>query len=417
MTATTDRPDTLPNTRSGDRPLADVRVLDFTRVLAGPLASALLADLGADVVKVEPPQGDDYRSIGPMRAGESALFSAMNRNKRGIVLDLKSPAAREVVRRLAAGADLVFENFRPGVADRLGIGAAALREVNPKLVFVSISGFGQTGPLAQRPAYDIVVQAMSGLMEATGDPAGPPTLVGEAVSDVGAGLWASWAALAALHDARATGRGRHVDVAMLDTTLAFLATATARYLFTGEPARRVGNRHPLSAPFGVYRARDGHFAVAVLNEKLFAAFAAVIGRPEFTADPRFASDDQRLRHEPVLRDAIETWAARHSADDAVQAMEAAGVPAAPIRNVAEAYASPHAEARALLRAVDHPRIEGLRVPVQPVKFGSADAAVPRRAPALGEHTAAVLAEWLGADAAAIAAWQAAGAFGDSRAAA
>ena len=180
-------------------PLTGVRVLDFTRVLAGPLSTALLADLGAEVIKVEPPGGDDYRAIGPMREGESALFSVMNRNKQSIVLDLKSPAAQHIVMDLAATCDVVVENFRPGVADRLGIGAEALLAVNPKVVVVSISGFGQTGPLALRPAYDIVVQAMSGLMEATGDPYGPPTLVGEAVSDVVAGMFASWATLAALH--------------------------------------------------------------------------------------------------------------------------------------------------------------------------------------------------------------------------
>ena len=225
-----------------------MRILDFTRVLAGPLSTALLADLGAEVVKIEPPQGDDYRAIGPMNNGESALFTVMNRNKQSLVLDLKHPEAVALVHEMAAQADVVVENFRPGVAERLGIGASQLRALNPRLVYVSVSGFGQTGPLAHRPAYDIIVQAMSGLMEATGEPDGAPTVVGEAVSDVVAGLFASWATLAALLQARATGQGQQVDVAMFDTTLSFLATSVARYLFTGRPARRVGNRHPLSAP-------------------------------------------------------------------------------------------------------------------------------------------------------------------------
>ena len=233
-------------------PLEGIRILDFTRVLAGPLSTALLADLGAEVIKIEPPQGDDYRAIGPMQNGESALFTVMNRNKKSVVLDLKSPEAVALVHAMAAHADVVVENFRPGVAERLGIGAATLQGLNPKLVVVSVSGFGQTGPLAHRPAYDIIVQAMSGLMEATGEPDGAPTLVGEAVSDVVAGLFASWATLAALLQVQRTGQGQHVDVAMFDTTLSFLATSMARYLFTGKPARRVGNRHPLSAPFGVY---------------------------------------------------------------------------------------------------------------------------------------------------------------------
>jgi len=192
-----------PAPASTARPLDGVRILDFTRVLAGPLSTALLADLGAEVVKIEPPQGDDYRAIGPMNNGESALFTVMNRNKQSLVLDLKHPEAVALVREMAAQADVVVENFRPGVAERLGIGASQLRALNPRLVYVSVSGFGQTGPLAHRPAYDIIVQAMSGLMEATGEPDGAPTVVGEAVSDVVAGLFASWATLAALLQARA----------------------------------------------------------------------------------------------------------------------------------------------------------------------------------------------------------------------
>jgi CoA:oxalate CoA-transferase len=406
-----DASDSADDDTAAALPLAGVRVLDFTRVLAGPLSTALLADLGAEVVKVEPPDGDDYRAIGPMRDGHSALFAVMNRNKKSIVLDLKNEAARAVVHALARDADVVVENFRPGVAQRLGIGAETLRALNPRLVVVSVSGFGQTGPLAQRPAYDIVVQAMSGLMEATGDPDGPPTLVGEAVSDVVAGLFASWAALAALYQAQRTGRGQHVDVAMFDTTLAFLVTSTARYLFTGEPARRVGNRHPLSAPFGVYRAGRGHFAIAVLNNKLFAAFAAAIGRNEFAADVRFASDALRTEHEATLREAIEDWARTLDADEAVARMEAAGVPAAPIWNIAQALESPQARARGLLHAVDDARLPGLRLPAQPVRFGAAPELPVRPAPALGEHTGEVLSRLLGAGAARLAELRALGAFG------
>ena len=306
------------------RPLDGVRILDFTRVLAGPLSTALLADLGAEVVKIEPPQGDDYRAIGPMNNGESALFTVMNRNKQSLVLDLKHPEAVALVHEMAAQADVVVENFRPGVAERLGIGASQLRALNPRLVYVSVSGFGQTGPLAHRPAYDIIVQAMSGLMEATGEPDGAPTVVGEAVSDVVAGLFASWATLAALLQARATGQGQQVDVAMFDTTLSFLATSVARYLFTGRPARRVGNRHPLSAPFGVYRAGDGHFALAVLNNKLFAAALQAMELGSLAGDPRFASDESRSAHEPALREAIEAWAGRHEVAQVVAALDAAG---------------------------------------------------------------------------------------------
>ena len=377
------------------RPLEGLRVLDFTRVLAGPLATALLADLGAEVIKVEPPQGDDYRAIGPMRNGESALFSVMNRNKKSLVLDLKQPQAAALVEALVEKVDVVVENFRPGVADRLGIGYERLAARNPRLVYVSVSGFGQTGPYAGRPAYDVIVQAMSGIMEATGDPNGPPTLVGEAISDVVAGLFASWAILAAVHQTQRTGQGQQVDVAMFDTTLSFLVTSMARYLFTGTPARRVGNRHPLSAPFGVYRAKDGHFALAVLNLKLFQALANAIGQPALGQDDSLASDEQRSAREPELRAAIEAWAADHSVDEVVAIIEQAGVPVAPIWNIAQALESPQALARNLLQPVDDERLPGLRLPVQPVRFGGAATCPPTRAPALGEHTEDLLSTLLG----------------------
>lgn len=402
--------DTSPAAPS-TRPLDGVRILDFTRVLAGPLATALLADLGAEVVKIEPPQGDDYRAIGPLKNGESALFTVMNRNKQSLVLDLRHAEAVALVREMAAQADVVVENFRPGVAERLGIGPAQLCALNPRLVYVSVSGFGQTGPLAHRPAYDIIVQAMSGIMEATGEPEGAPTLVGEAISDVVAGLFASWATLAALLQARATGRGQQVDVAMFDTTLSFLATSMSRYLFTGRPARRVGNRHPLSAPFGVYQARDGHFALAVLNRKLFDATAQAMDLPHLAGDPRFATDESRSAHEPALRQAIEAWAGLRDVADVVAALDAAGVPAAPLWNIAQALESPQIQARGLLREVSDPRLPGLRLPTQPVHFGGAAPNRAERAPALGEHTEALLSQWLGRGAEAIAALRASGALG------
>jgi CoA:oxalate CoA-transferase len=398
------------------RPLDGLRILDFTRVLAGPMATALLADLGAEVIKIEPPGGDDYRAIGPMRNGASALFTVVNRNKQSLVLDLKQPSAVDVARQLAAQVDVVIENFRPGVAERLGIGADALRAINPRLVYVSVSGFGQTGPLAHRPAYDIIIQAMSGLMEATGRPDGDPTLVGEAVSDVVAGLFASWATLAALYQVQRTGEGQHVDVAMFDATLAFLVTSVARLLFTGQPAKRVGNRHPLSAPFGVYRARDGHFALAVLNNKLFAALAAVLGQPEMADDPRFANDESRSERDALLRHVIEAWAATRDVAEVVACIDAAGVPVSPLWNIAEALGSAQAQARGLLQSVDDPELPDLRLPTQPVRFNGAAANRTVRAPALGEHSEAVLARLLGLGAGMIDELRSAGAFGPATAA-
>ncbi|MGV8805890.1 MAG: CaiB/BaiF CoA transferase family protein [Polaromonas sp.] len=376
-------------------PLEGLRILDFTRVLAGPLATALLADLGAEVIKVEPPQGDDYRAIGPMRNGQSALFTVMNRNKKSLTLDLKQPQAVALVKELAGRVDVVVENFRPGVASRLGIGYEQLKAFNPRLVYASVSGFGQDGPLAERPAYDVIVQAMSGLMEATGDPDGPPTLVGEAISDVVAGLFASWAILAAVYQTQRTGQGQQLDVAMFDTTLSFLVTSMSRYLFTGAPARRVGNRHPLSAPFGVYKAKDGHFALAVLNLKLFKALATAIDLPALGRDETLATDEQRSAREPELRAAIEAWAAQHSVQRVVELIEQAGVPVAPIWNIGQALESPQAVARKLLQPVDDERLPGLRLPVQPVRFKGSAPSLAKRAPALGEHTDELLTTWLG----------------------
>ena len=377
------------------------------------MSTALLADLGAEVVKVEPPQGDDYRAIGPMKNGQSALFTVMNRNKQSLVLDLKSPQAAEIVQELAQKVDVVVENFRPGVAERLGIGPEKLRALNRKLVYVSVSGFGQTGPLAHRPAYDIIVQAMSGLMEATGEPDGAPTLVGEAVSDVVAGLFASWATLAALLQAQRTGVGQHVDVAMFDTTLTFLATSVSRYLFTGQPSRRVGNRHPLSAPFGVYKARDGHFALAVLNKKLFDATVLAMNLPQLVDDPRYASDETRSANEPSLRAAIEAWTQQHDVAEVVAVLDAAGVPVAPIWNIEQALESPQIQARGLLRPVADDQLPDLRLPTQPVHFGGAAPNRAERAPALGEHTDLLLSSWLGRSGEAIAALREAGVFGSS----
>lgn len=401
-----------PSTLCGiQKPLQGIRVVDFTRVLAGPYCTALLADLGAQVIKVEPPQGDDYRAIGPMREGRSALFEVMNRNKHSVVLDLKLPQAQALAQQLCASADVVVENFRPGVADKLGIGPTQLRAQHPQLIYVSISGFGQTGPAAHRPAYDIIMQALSGLMEATGSPEGPPTLVGEAVSDVVSGLYASWATLAALLARERTGQGTHVDVAMLDATLALTVTSVARFLFTGRNPVRVGNRHPLSAPFGVYRAQDGHFVLAVLNTKLFGQLCDHMGCPQLAQDPRFGSDEARAEHEPALREHIERWASAYTVSTITAGLEAAHIPAAPICTVEQALSSPQALHREVIRPVAQEQLPGLQLPSQPVKFSQWPSTDPHRAPTLGEHTADLMSSLLGLSAQRLAELHALGVFG------
>ncbi len=399
------------STAKHSSPLIGLRVVDFTRVLSGPFCTALLADLGAEVIKVEPPHGDDYRAIGPMRNDQSALFSVMNRNKKSVVLDLKQPEAQAIALKLCAQADVVVENFRPGVANKLGIGYVEVQSLNPKVVYVSISGFGQTGSAASRPAYDIVMQAMSGLMEATGSPDGPPTLVCEAVSDVVSGLFASWGTLAALLALERHGQGTHVDVSMLESTLAFTATSVSRYLFTGRNPVRVGNRHPLSAPFGAYRARDGHYVLAVLNNKLFSQLCLVIDRPDLSQDPRFASDEERSTHEPLLREAIESWSNQWSIEEVTRKFEEAQVPVAPIWNVGQALQSDTCRERGFLTPVDDPVLPGLHLPSQPLKFSAYPKQSVERAPRLGEHTEQTLQQLLGLSVEVLTSLRACGALG------
>ncbi len=372
------------------RPLEGIRILDFTRVLAGPYCTALLADLGADIIKIEPPHGDDYRHIGPFYPdGSSALFESVNRGKRSVVLDLADPDHRAIAETLAKGADVVVENFRPGVADKLGIGAAALMALNPRLVYASISGFGQDGPNALRPAYDIIVQAMSGIMAVTGDPAGSPTLIGESIGDVVAGLFGSWSILAGLVERDRTGKGRHLDISMLDSMMALQPIMLSRFIASGKAPQRVGNRHALSAPFGAFSASDGEFVLAVLNDKLFGTLANLVGQPALASDPRFLTDALRLTHEQELRTALEQWSRTRTASEAVGLLIAAGVPAAEVMDTAQALASDQAKARPILQTVDHPVLGALKVPEQPVRFKGSARGGLEAAPRLGSETDAI----------------------------
>lgn len=373
-------------------PLAGLRVLDFSRMLAGPFCTALLADAGADVIKVEGPEGDDARHFAPRIGGESAYFMLINRGKRSITLDLKSARGREIAHALAARADIVVENFKPGVTGRLGIDYATLSAINPRLVYASISGFGQEGPLSHRPAYDIVAQAMSGIMSVNGPAGAEPTRVGESVGDLVAGLQAAWSILAALNGARRDGRGQHLDVAMLDSIFAIMITALSQYLFTGQVPGRIGNAHPISAPLDSFAARDGHLIIAVANDALFGRLAAAVGAPELASDPRFSTDIARKQNEPALKRILQSWTSQRTVSEAVDALDAAGVPASPILALDQVVASAHAEMRGLVRQVLHPTAGMVPVVRQPVRFlGSGDLPV-RPAPCLGEHTGQVLRE-------------------------
>lgn len=384
--------------KSKGHPLSGVRVLDFTRVLAGPYCSALLADLGAEVIKVEPVGGDDYRHIGPFKEGESLLFQMMNRGKKSIVLDLKSESGVNNARLLAGECDVLIENFRPGVMDRLGLGADALREEYPALVYVSVSGFGQTGPNKSLPAYDVIIQAMCGLMDVTGFEDGPPTMAGDALADVAGGLFAAFGTMAALFDRSRTGVGRYVDVALYDSLASMLPTVACRSLMAGEIPKRTGNRHAVSAPFGIYEAGDGYFAIAVLNDRLFQKFAAVIQRPDLAEDPRFGSDMLRRENEPALADIIESWAKAQNVKTVVDSMSEAGIPASALETAVEAWASPQVEARNLVTPITHPKLGEINVLEQPVHFNDLIRGGRMAAPDLGADTDQIIQALTGGEA-------------------
>jgi CoA:oxalate CoA-transferase len=376
----------------GARPLDGVKVLDLARVLSGPLCAAMLGDLGAEVIKVEHPRGgDDSRSFGPFIDGESNYFMMLNRGKRSVALDLKSDEGRAFVHALVAQVDVVVENFRPGVTERLGLDFATLREINPRLVYVSISGFGQEGPLAQRAAYDHIIQAMSGIMTVTGWPDGPPTRVGDAVADVLAGIYGAFGALAALRTRDRTGEAQHVDVAMLDAMFS-LQLISAIELLGGDRPTRHGNAHPISAPMDAYAAADGEVVIAVANDSLFSRLATALERPDLIDDERFATDPARLRHQGPLREAIEAWTSRRTVDEVVDGLAAHGIPVAPVRDLGTALHAPEARERGVLSSAPHPAGGSIEVLQQPVRFSGWRNDPDTRAPRLGEHTAEVAAE-------------------------
>ena len=375
-------------------PLAGVTVVDLTRILAGPYCTMILADLGARVIKVERPGvGDDARHIGPFGPGGSAYFASVNRGKESIDLDLKAPADRAVLDALLARADVLVENFRPGTMHDLGYDWDTVRGRWPRLVMVSVSGFGQTGPLREAPAFDMVVQAMSGLMSITGSPGGEPTRVGTSIGDLAAGLFAATGALAALHQRDATGHGAQVDVAMLDCQLSLLENAIARYGVTGEVPGPIGSRHPSVTPFGVFAARDGAVVLAAGNDTAFARLCDVIGRPGLAADERFATVADRNANEPALRAELEAALADADVTTWLARLGAAGLPTAPVNDVAGALAPPQVAARAMAMPVAGGAVDGLVVAGNAVKVSTqADRTAAPPVPALGEHRAALLAE-------------------------
>jgi formyl-CoA transferase len=374
--------------------LDDIRVLELTQVMAGPFCGQVLADMGADVVKVEPPGGDSTRrSLGFRMSGDdTAAFLAVNRNKRSIVLDLKDGAHRAAFHRLARDADVVLENNRPGVAARLGVDYETLREFNPRLVYASISGFGQTGPYAQRPGYDLIAQGLAGVMSVTGEPDGNPVKCGIPIGDLSAGLFGAVGILSALHARERTGRGQYVDTSLFEGALALSIWESAELWATGRVPGKLGSAHRLTAPYQALRTADGHITVGGNTQKLFERLCAVLGRSDLADDPRFATNDDRMANVAALAQALEAALASRGTDDWVAALVEAGVPCGPIHDYAEVFADPHTRAREMEVAIEHP-VEGtIRALGIPVKLSDTPGAIRRPAPLLGQHSEEVLRE-------------------------
>ena len=377
-------------------PLAGVRVLDLTRVLAGPYCTMILADLGAEVVKVERPgAGDDARHFGPfLPSGLSAYFTSINRGKKSIVLDLKAAADRATFLKLVEAADVVVENFRPGTMEALGLGSDKLRAVNPRLVFASASGFGKTGLYGRRAAYDVIVQAMSGLMSITGTGAGHSVRVGTSISDILTGLFTAIAVLAALRSRDADGCGAELDMAMLDCTVAALENAISRFEVTGVPPEPLGTRHPSITPFQAFATADGAIVVAAGNDTLWRKLCDTLGCPELSEDERFRTNADRTRHHAALEPLLSEAFGGRSSAEWLAALDEASVPGAPIRNMADVAGDEHLAMRDMLHVMRDADGAEFKTAGSPLRFDGAAPALSDHAPELGEHTETVLREWL-----------------------
>jgi crotonobetainyl-CoA:carnitine CoA-transferase CaiB-like acyl-CoA transferase len=377
-------------------PLAGVRVLDFTRVLAGPAASLALADLGAEVLKVEPPiTGDETRTFPPIRDGESHYFLGNNRGKKSIVIDLKSPDGVALARDLAARCDILIENYRPGVMDRLGLGYEALSELNPRLIYCAISGFGMTGPMRDQPSFDIVTQALSGVLSVNGEPGQLPVKLGIPLGDLVGGINGPISILAALHERASTGRGRLIDVSLLDGLIGMLGYLAQLAFFTGEDPRPQGSQHPNLVPYGAFPARDGSIIIACLTNSFWARICRALEMPEAADDPRFETIHKRRENRELVNTMIGNVTSQRTVDELIDLFTRHQVPHAPILGITEALAQPQAVAREMVVEVDHAVLGPIPMVGRPIKFPGSPQPVPVAPPALGQHTDEILENVLG----------------------
>ncbi len=389
-------------------PLTGIRVLDLTRVLAGPWCTQNLADLGAEVIKIERPgSGDDTRAWGPPylkdEAGndtsEAAYYLSANRNKLSVALDIASPRGAELVRELALQSDILVENFKVGGLSKYGLDYDSLKEINPRLIYCSITGFGQTGPYASRPGYDFMIQGMGGLMSITGErddlPGGGPQKAGVAVADLMTGMYSTVGILAALHERSRSGVGQHIDMALLDCQVAMLANQNLNFMTSGSAPKRAGNAHQNLVPYQVFAASDGHLIVAVGNDSQFRNYCGAIGLPELSADPRFSTNPQRVKNRAELVPLLAERMATGARDHWLESLEAVGVPAGPINTLDQVYEDPQVLARGMKRELPHPTAGTVPIASSPLKFSDSPVEYRRAPPLLGEHTEQVLAEKLG----------------------
>ena len=377
-------------------PLSGYRVLDLSRILAGPYCTMILGDQGAEVIKVErPDSGDDTRSWGPPFAGgESAYYLCCNRNKKSIAVDLKHPSGAELVRELAKVSDVLVENFTPGLTQRFGLDYETLQGINPRLVYASITAYGQDGPYRDRPGYDMVLSAVGGLMWITGERDGNPCKVGVAITDVLTGVYASGAITAALLWRERSGRGQYLDISLLDAQVSALANIASNYLVAGQEATRWGTAHESIIPYQVFRTKDRPIAIAVANQKLWVNFCKLVGRPQWLEDPRFESNPKRVEHREVLLPLIDELMAQRTCDEWMEVFVEAAIPCGPVNDMEHLFADPQVLHRAMIAEVPHPTIGSLRLTGMPIKYSETPATIRCHPPLLGEHTDEVLDEVL-----------------------
>ena len=373
--------------------LQDIKVVDITRTLAGPFCAMMLGDMGADIVKIEEPaQGDETRNWTPFWNGESTQFLTFNRNKRSLTVNLKEPEGVKIVRDLASDADVMIESFRAGALDRMGLGYEAISKINPRIVYCSISGYGRTGPMAEMPGYDLIIQAYSGLMNLTGDPDGLPLRVGFSLVDLFAGMMAYGTILTALRHRDQTGEGQWVEASLLDGQVATLSYHATGYLGTGVEPHRMGSGHPSLVPYQSFASSDGYFIVGCANQGLWERLCRAIGRTDFLEDPRFSTNTDRVKHRQDCVDALSEIFDKETTGHWVQLIADAGVPCGPINRVSEVVTNPQVLARNMIAELEHPNVPDLKIPNSPMKLSASPSSIRRPPPLLGEHNEEILSE-------------------------